>query len=247
MGRASKYTRELLQPLVETSRSFAEVMRRLGLPPTGGNFRMIQARIRIACLDTSHFRARKKVDRLVPEDRLRELVSCSTSVAQVLAALGRPTAGRPHAELRGQIRDLGIDTSHFRGEGWARGETKQTHPSIRLVSEKAAFSDDQVFIENGPFLSGNKLVRRLLALGWPYRCAWCGLDEWRGSRLVLQLDHINGVSNDHRLENLRLLCPNCHSQTDTYCNRAREAVACYTFAARERGGMVDTQRLGRCA
>ena len=51
------------------------------------------------------------------------------------------------------------------------------------------------------------------------RCERCGLSEWRGMPLVVQIDHINGVRNDHRLENLRMLCPNCHSQTETYGRR----------------------------
>lgn len=54
-------------------------------------------------------------------------------------------------------------------------------------------------------------------------CQACGLKpEWNGKVLVLQIDHINGVNNDHRLENLRLLCPNCHSQTDTFCHKNRK-------------------------
>lgn len=48
------------------------------------------------------------------------------------------------------------------------------------------------------------------------RCDECGLSEWHGKPLVAHIDHINGVKNDHRLENLRMLCPNCHSQTETY-------------------------------
>jgi 5-methylcytosine-specific restriction endonuclease McrA len=51
------------------------------------------------------------------------------------------------------------------------------------------------------------------------RCARCGISEWRGERLVIQIDHINGVKNDWRIENLRMLCPNCHSQTETYGGR----------------------------
>ncbi len=47
-------------------------------------------------------------------------------------------------------------------------------------------------------------------------CEQCGLSEWRGKPLSVHIDHINGVKDDHRLENLRMLCPNCHSQTDTY-------------------------------
>ncbi len=51
------------------------------------------------------------------------------------------------------------------------------------------------------------------------RCEECGITEWLGKRLTMQLDHINGVKNDNRLANLRMLCPNCHSQTDTYSGK----------------------------
>jgi hypothetical protein len=51
------------------------------------------------------------------------------------------------------------------------------------------------------------------------RCEECGLSEWRGRRLSVHIDHINGVKNDNRLENLRMLCPNCHSQTETYSGK----------------------------
>ena len=59
----------------------------------------------------------------------------------------------------------------------------------------------------------------------PYRCAFCqNPGEWMGKPMALELDHINGISNDHRLENLRFLCPNCHATTDTYCGKnIREA------------------------
>ena len=96
------------------------------------------------------------------------------------------------------------------------------------VTSARAFPNETVFVENGPFLHGPNLVKRLLALGWSYECAICGISEWCEKPLVLHLDHINGVNNDNRRENLRLLCPNCHSQTDTYCTGAREPLACYT-------------------
>ena len=66
------------------------------------------------------------------------------------------------------------------------------------------------------------IKRRLLMAGkLQNRCDLCGLSEWRGQPLSIQIDHINGVRDDHRIENLRMLCPNCHSQTDTYGGRKK--------------------------
>ena len=55
-----------------------------------------------------------------------------------------------------------------------------------------------------------------------YVCSTCGIDEYNGKQLSLELDHINGIRHDHRVDNLRLLCPNCHSQTKTYRKKKRE-------------------------
>ena len=69
-------------------------------------------------------------------------------------------------------------------------------------------------------VSRQNVKMRLLRAGLlKNECAECGLTHWRGKRLSLHIDHINGVRNDHRLENLRMLCPNCHSQTETYGGR----------------------------
>ena len=70
--------------------------------------------------------------------------------------------------------------------------------------------------------SRHTVKRTLLAAGiLKNRCDECGLTDWRGKPLSIQIDHVNGVRDDHRLENLRMLCPNCHSQTDTYGARNR--------------------------
>ena len=100
-----------------------------------------------------------------------------------------------------------------------RGEIK-TRPSGMPISE---------LLLRGT--SRQNVKMRLLRAGLlKDECAECGLTHWRGKRLSLHIDHINGVHNDHRLENLRMLCPNCHSQTETYGGRN----------ARRRGRLQDS-------
>lgn len=78
----------------------------------------------------------------------------------------------------------------------------------------------EILIENSTYFCTNHLKKRLIKEEvLEYKCSICSLKEWNNKELVLQLDHINGVSNDNRIENLRLLCPNCHSQTDTYAGK----------------------------
>lgn len=85
-----------------------------------------------------------------------------------------------------------------------------TTPAKRLTAE-------ELFAK--PRLRGT-VKRVLLRAGiLENRCEWCGLTSWRGKPLSIQIDHRNGIANDHRLENLRMLCPNCHSQTMTYGGR----------------------------
>jgi len=76
--------------------------------------------------------------------------------------------------------------------------------------------------------SRNNVKTRLLEAGLlQNRCSICGISEWLGRRLMCHLDHINGVNNDNRIENLRMICPNCHSQTSTYggLNKRAKALA----------------------
>lgn len=88
---------------------------------------------------------------------------------------------------------------------------------------RRAFTNEDVFVENSTY-ARHHIKRRILEDKLiEYKCYRCdNRGEWNGERLVLQLEHKNGKNNDHRLENLGFICPNCHSQTDTYAARNRK-------------------------
>jgi len=91
---------------------------------------------------------------------------------------------------------------------------------VGLLKSKVELED---IITNKVKFSRHQLKKRLLHLGiLEYKCCWCdNIGEWNGKPMSLELDHINGINDDNRLENLRILCPNCHSQTPTYKNKNR--------------------------
>ena len=102
---------------------------------------------------------------------------------------------------------LNIDISHFTGKG--HGTSK---------SEKWRLDD--ILVENSKYSNLESLKRRLIKNKiLVYECEICKVSKWRGEKLSLHLDHKNGINNDHRIFNIRLLCPNCHSQTDTYSGK----------------------------
>ncbi len=115
-----------------------------------------------------------------------------------------PNNSGTHSYLIERARQWGIDFSHFRGKGWAAkgrgGIDKEKKPITYYL------------VVNGPKISTERLKRLLIAAGLKQeRCEWCGITEWLGERLSLELDHINMNRRDLRLMNLQLLCPNCHS------------------------------------
>lgn len=141
------------------------------------------------------------------DEHFIKLVQDSISIAGVIRGLQRAICGSSYILVRAEIKRLGLDTSHWKGQ--AHGTT----------GPKIAVPLEDVLVENSPH-SGGMARKKVIASGiLGDVCLICGTQEWMGKPLSLHLDHINGHRTDHRVENLRLLCPNCHSQTATYCGR----------------------------
>ena len=138
---------------------------------------------------------------------LEPIVQTSFSIFQVLEKLGLSKAGGNHSHIKKVIANLSLDTSHFTGQAHLRGKT---HTWGAKLSPTVIFTV-------GSKVARKNVKNRILKDGLiPYKCAHCfNTGEHNNKPLVLELDHINGVYNDNRLENLRFLCPNCHSQTST--------------------------------
>lgn len=146
---------------------------------------------------------------------LIDAVQNSTSIRQVLAKLGLCEAGGNYSNTQRRIRQLGIETTHFKGQGWKKGNNIPVIPA-KPISE---------ILQRGVVYQSYKLKRRLFAEGLKEKkCETCLNVEWLGGAIPLELDHINGDSTDNRIENLRILCPNCHALTDTY--RGKKLAKC---------------------
>lgn len=161
------------------------------------------------------------------KEQLEEAVNNSTSWRQVFKFLGlkSDTNGNHYRVFPKRCKEYGIDVSHFKGMGWSKGLTQETSSIVRKVTSKIKYTDEEVFISNSPLVNGSRLSKRLLALGWEYKCKICELNAWLNKPITLHVDHINGVHDDNRLENLRYLCPNCHQQTDTWGSKRRKEIS----------------------
>ena len=130
----------------------------------------------------------------------------SKSMAEVLRVLSVVPAGGNYHSLYSAAKELGLTKSHMTGQGWNKGgvgTNKGKELNLILVKDSS--------------LSSHNIRKRLINEGWKEaRCESCKLEEWMGGPISLELDHINGDRFDNRIENLRILCPNCHAQTDTY-------------------------------
>ena len=146
------------------------------------------------------------------DEQFSNIVRNSVSFVEVRNKIGyKPTSHFVSPAIKNRIIELNLDISHFVPSATRR----------KKVPYKK-YTMDEILVENSKYCGSTALKKRLISANYMENvCACCGLKTWDGRDLALQVHHVNGVNNDNRIENLQLLCPNCHSQTDFFGGRSK--------------------------
>ena len=145
------------------------------------------------------------------KELLEENVKDCYSFAELCRRLGLKSEGSNPKTLRKKMDEFGVDYSHFTGQAWNKNPNNPVYRGKYLpkLCEHSSLSSSNV----------KELLFRLGLKENKCENPECGITEWLGKPIVCELHHINGDSTDNRIENLQILCPNCHSQTDNFRSR----------------------------
>jgi len=140
--------------------------------------------------------------RQLSEEEFAQLVKESKSFYELAERIGySKTGGGTNEALKKAVKERGLDTSHFTGQGWNKDNY-----------------DYSTFTNNSVKKNGKTTLKAIINLRGR-KCENCGLTEWQGEPINLEIHHVDGNHNNNELENIQLLCPNCHSYTDNYCGK----------------------------
>lgn len=143
-----------------------------------------------------------------------EAWEASDSIAECARKLNLTIFGSTYRTMATTAKELNLTKTHMTGQAWLKGKHHGWSPRR---------SNEIIFVA-GKNENNNILKQRLLEMGWSWECHSCGLKEWLGEKIPIELEHVDGDSTNNVIENLKFLCPNCHALTPTWRGRNRKRV-----------------------
>ena len=137
---------------------------------------------------------------MITDQKIKEVVNKCYYMSEVLRYFNIPLQRNKYRWLHSKIKELNIDISHFKSYK-------------NIITKMAEVNLNTLLIKDSNFLDSNRLKKKIFKANLlEKKCNECGIVEWDNKQISLQIDHINGIPSDNTLENLRILCPNCHWQ-----------------------------------
>lgn len=211
-----RVTEDEVAKAIAKAHSWRDALGALGYAYHGKNIATIRkwaARWNVSTAHLSDYRGQRGGPVRYSDDELRSAVAASLSWAETLRRLGYCPTGGNAKTLKRKVARLEIPVDHFDPYAATRGRRTNRRRPL-----------DEVLVKDSTY-SRSALKQRLYEAGLKQRiCELCGQGEtWNGRQISLIIDHINGVRDDNRLENLRIICPNCAAGLDTHCGRKNRA------------------------
>lgn len=199
--------------IVAESTCLSEICTKLNMKNNGYSFKKLKKIINDENINIDHFK--RNSNRVYDVELLKQGIEQSTTYSELCRFFNIKESGGNIKTFKRRIIESNIDVSHFNGKGWNKGERKINTFKERPLSE--------LLVDNSSCVNSHHMKLRLIKSGiLENKCSniKCNVGNmWNDCELSLHLDHINGKRNDYRINNLRLLCPNCHSQTETYAGK----------------------------
>lgn len=206
---------ELFISAIRNSKNIHEALKTMGLNARGAAYKTFKQRCKDLNIDLSHFYNDKKIRTEITDQQIILCVKLNLSRQAALKSLNiNPHNGSNIRWLNDKIQYLNIDTIHWTGKAHLKNKTHNWTESIAL---------NKILVKNSTYLWNSNIKKRLLKEGLLLNKCYtinCNItNDWLGKPIILQLEHKNGDNKDNRIENLCLLCPNCHSQTETFAGK----------------------------
>jgi predicted transcriptional regulator len=195
-----RWSKENLMRCVKGSRTYKDILNKMGLNSSSSS-NIYKLKVKLSDYNII-FNREAPIKTKWEKENLEKIVKHSTCFTEMLVCLGLGVKGNNIKTLKKYINEYNLNISHFNNK-WINRKTKP-------INE---------WLQKNTNISSTNLKKRLYKEGLKERkCELCGQDEeWRGNKMSLILDHINGINDDNRIENLRIVCPNCNATLPTHC------------------------------